>query len=131
MIRFLIRVAINLASAAIGLLLAAWLLDDFHIQASGFLIAVGVFTVAQSLFTPWVFKVARRHASALLGGIGIISTLIALLITSFFPGGIEVTSFSTWVVAALIVWLCTALGGWLLVAYVFKRRAGSGGSPAA
>lgn len=131
MVRLLIRIAINLASAAIGLLLTAMLLSDFHIQAGGFIVAVGVFTLAQSLLTPWVFKVAKKHASALLGGIGIISTLLALLVASFFPGGISVSSFSTWVVAALIVWLCTALGGWLLVAYVFKKRAASSGNTAA
>lgn len=131
MVRLLIRIAINLASAAIGLMLTAILLDDFHIQAGGFLVAVGVLTAAQSLLTPWVFKVAKRHASALLGGIGIISTLLALLVASLFPGGIWVSSFSTWIVAALIVWLCTALGGWLLVAYVFKKRAASSGGATA
>ena len=84
--------------------------------------AVVVLTLAQSLLTPWILKLTRRYAPALLGGFGLISTLIALLLAGLVPGGISVTSWTTWVLAALIVWLCVALGGWLLVALVLDRR---------
>lgn len=123
MVRLLIRIAINLACAAIGLLVSALVLPDFHVEPGGFVLAVVVLTVAQSLITPWVMRLARRYATPLLGGFGLISTLIALLLAGLVPGGIAVTSFTTWVLAALIVWLCVALGGWLLVALVLKRRA--------
>lgn len=122
MVRLLIRIGINLACAAIGLIVSALLLPDFHLQPGGFVMAVVVLTVAQSLLTPWVMKLVRRYATALLGGFGLISTLIALLLAGLVPGGITVTSFITWVLAALIVWVCVALGGWLLVALVLKRR---------
>jgi len=49
--------------------------------------------------------------------------LLALWLASLVPGGIAVTSFTTWFLAALIVWVCMALGGWLLLGYVLKRRA--------
>jgi len=123
MIRMLIQFGINLASAAIGLLVASWMLEDFHLQLSGFLTAVAVLTIAQSVLAPFVFTMAKRYATAMLGGIGIISTLLALWLASLVPGGIAVTSFTTWFLAALIVWVCMALGGWLLLGYVLKRRA--------
>ena len=124
-LRLLVRIAANLVSAAIGLIVSALLLPDFHLQVGGFLMAVVVLTVAQSLLTPWTLKITRRFAPALLGGFGLISTLIALLLAGLIPGGITVTSFGTWVLAALIVWLCVALGGWLLVALVLRKRVAS------
>jgi len=70
-------------------------------------------------------KRARRSAPALLGGIGLVSTFVALLITSFFPGGISVTGniIVTWILATLIVWIITALGAWLLPLIFLKDRA--------
>jgi uncharacterized membrane protein YvlD (DUF360 family) len=123
MIRMLIHLAINIASAAVGLLVAAWLLQDFHLEPAGFLVAVGVFAAVQALVGPFVFNMARKYASALLGGIGLVSTGIALWVASLFPGGITVSGFTTWVLAALVVWLITALGGWFLVWFVLKRGA--------
>ena len=53
------------------------------------------------------------------------STLLALLLANLVPNGITVTNTFTWVVAALIVWACTALGAWLLVAVILKDRDGA------
>lgn len=121
MISLLIRIVINLASAAVGLIVSSLVLPDFQVQPSGFVVAVAVLTIAQSVLGPFVFNVARQSAPALLGGIGIVSTLLALVIAAQWPGGITVSSLTTWVLAAIIVWTCTALGSWLLVAYVLKR----------
>jgi len=121
MVRFLWSFAVNLVSAAAGLLIASLLLADLHLQAGGFVVAVLVLTIAQAILAPFVFNMARQYASALLGGIGIVSTMLALFIASLFPGGVTVTTFSTWVVAALIIWIVMALGGWLLLGWVLKR----------
>ncbi len=127
----LIRIAISLAVSALALGLAALMLSDFHLEAGGFVVAVLVLTVAQAVLAPIVAKLTERFAGALMGGVGIISTLIALLLTALVPGGITVTSPLTWVLAAFIVWICTSLGGWLLVALVVKRRRSGGkGEPA-
>ena len=121
MVRFLWSFAVNLVSAAAGLLIARLLLADLHLETSGFLVAVLVLTVAQAILAPFVFNMARQYAPALLGGIGIVSTMLALFVASLFPGGVTVTSFVTWVLAALIVWVVMALGGWLLLGWVLKR----------
>ena len=72
MIRFLWSFAVNLVCAIVGLLLAKALLADFNVQASGFLLAALVLTIAQAVLAPFVFNMARQYASALLGGIGIV-----------------------------------------------------------
>ncbi|GAA2464885.1 phage holin family protein [Agromyces soli] len=123
MVRFLIRLAISLVTAALGLLVASWVLPDFHLEWGGFLVAIIVFSVAQAILGPFVFNLARQYAAAVLGGIGLVTTFLALLIASLFPGGIHIDGAVTWVLATLIVWIITALGGWLLPLIFLKDRA--------
>ncbi|VTR76977.1 phage holin family protein [Cellulomonas hominis] len=133
MIIFLIRVLIYLGSAALGLWITSLVLDGFHLSASGFVTAVLVFTVAQAILTPFIAKITRQYASAFLGGIGLVSTFVALLIAQAISGGLEVTGgAATWIAAVVLVWLVTALATWLLP-FVFlrkrleQRRAAAGG----
>lgn len=98
------------------------ILPGFRLSASGFLVAIGVFALAQSVLTPFIINMARKYAPAVLGGIGLVSTFVALLIASFFPGGITITGIDTWALASLIVWLITALGGWLLPLLLLRGK---------
>ena len=108
--RMLVRVALSLGSVAVALLVA-WLLlgADFRLTVLGFLTAVVVFSVAQVAVSPVVDKLARRYAEPLLGGVGLISTFIALLVATLLSGGLRIHGVSTWIAATLIVWLVTAL----------------------
>ena len=126
MITFLIRALIFVVSAALGLIVADLILPAFHIDWSdwwGFVLAVVIFAVIQSVLAPWVFKLTRRHAAPLLGGIGIISTFIAILIVVLIPGaGIGISSPLAWVLAPVIVWVITALATWLLPMVFLKKQ---------
>lgn len=126
MITFLIRAAIFVVSAALGLIAADLILDGFHIDWNdwwGFVLAVVIFAVIQSVLAPWVLKVTRRHAPALLGGIGIISTFIAILVVVIIPGaGIGISQPLSWVLAPVIVWLVTALATLLLPPLFIKKK---------
>jgi hypothetical protein len=121
MIRFLLSVAISIVSSAIALLVASALIPDVTVSASGFVIAVLVFTVAQAILAPFVFNLARQYASAVLGGIGLVSTFLGLFVATLFPGGLQISGITAWVLAALVVWLITALGTWILGALIIKR----------
>ncbi len=116
MIRLLIHTALNLVSAAIGLLVANAILDDEHLKvsASGFILTVVIFALAQAILAPFIFNVVRKNASAFLGGIGIVSTLAALFIASLFGSALEIDGLATWFIAAVIVWLVSALATFLL-----------------
>ena len=121
MIRFLLTCAANLVLAAVALLLSGLFLSEWvSLNPGGFLIAVLVFTVAQSILTPFVFNMARKYASAILGGIGLVSCFLALWVATLFPGGIEISGLG-WVLAPLLVWIVTALGGWIFIGIVLKR----------
>lgn len=126
MITFVIRAAIFVFSAALGLIAADLILDGFHIDWGdwwGFVVAVLIFAVIQSVLAPWVFTIARRHAPALLGGIGIVSTFLAIVIVVLIPGaGLGISTVLAWVLAPVIVWLVTALATWLLPPLFLKKK---------
>lgn len=113
-IRLLIRTAIFLASSAIGLLVAALILDDFKVTAGGFLLVVVIFAVLQSVLTPFLLKVVARNAPAFVGGIGLLSTFVALLVATVVGDSLEISGVGTWVLGSLIVWLATAVATMLL-----------------
>lgn len=122
MIRFLIQIVVNIITSAIALLIVAGLVDGVTLHASGFVVAVLVFVVANVVLSPFVFNMGRKYASALLGGIGLVSTLLALFIATLFNNGLSISGVTAWIVAPLIVWIITALGGWILLAWWTKRR---------
>lgn len=125
MIRFLLRTAVFLGSSAIGLLVAAWLVPGVRVSASGFITAVVIFAVAQAILSPFFLKIASRYATAFLGGIGLISTLAALILASIFTRGLSISGIGSWIAATIVVWLVTALATLLLPVLVLKRKAGS------
>ena len=122
MIRLLIRTGINLATAALGLLIASWVIDGVTLSTSGFIVAVVVFAIAQTILGPFVFNLARQYANAILGGIGLVTTLLALFIATLFPGGLRIDGVTAWVLAPLVVWIVTALGGWILAILFLKEK---------
>lgn len=122
MIRLLIRTAVFLVSAALGLLVAAWLVPDVTLTVSGFILTVIIFAVLQSVLAPFILKITRKYAPAFLGGIGLLSTFVALLISSLVAGGISIRGVFAWVLATLIVWLVTALGAFLLPTLFLKKK---------
>jgi hypothetical protein len=123
---FLIRALIFLVSAALGLIAADLLLPGFYLHWNdwwGIVLAVVIFAVLQSILAPWLLKITRRHANALIGGIGLLSTFVALLIAVLIPAaGIGIDGPVAWIIGTLIVWLVTALATWLLPPLFIKDK---------
>jgi hypothetical protein len=81
-----------------------------------------IFALIQSVLAPLVSRLTRRHAPALLGGIGIISTFISIVVVVLIPGaGIGISQPLAWVVAPLIVWVVTAVATWLVPPLFIKE----------
>ncbi|HEX9833866.1 MAG TPA: hypothetical protein VGA66_12435, partial [Mycobacterium sp.] len=80
------------------------------------------FSVAQAILAPFFLKIASRYASALLGGIGLVSTLAALILASLFSGGLTIRGIGSWIAATVVVWLVTALATLLLPMLVLKKK---------
>ena len=120
------RTVTYLASAGVGLIVADLVLDGFEIQWDrwwGFVICIAIFAILQSVLSPWIGKLADRYAPVLMGGIGILSTLVALIVVVLLPiGGLRITDLAGWFVGAVIVWIVTALGTIMLPLIFLKRK---------
>jgi uncharacterized membrane protein YvlD (DUF360 family) len=125
MVRFLLRTVVFLGSSAIGLLVAAWLVPGMSVSVSGFVTAVVLFSLVQAILSPFIFKMASRYASAFLGGIGLVSTLVALILASVLTHGLTIRGVGSWVAATVLVWLVTALATLLLPVLVVRRKVDS------
>lgn len=104
--RFLIGWFLGLVGNAIGLVIAALVLgDDFKLNGvGGFLVSLVVFAILSAVFTWLVFKFLLRNAGSIVALTGLISTFLALFVTSAFTEGIDIDGWG-WVWGTLIVWI--------------------------
>jgi putative membrane protein len=114
MIRFLVRTGILLVANAVGLLVAAAVLDDMEVNAQGFIIAVAIFTIVVAVMTPFLANMFRKSNSAALGGVALIATLVSLVITDWISDGFTINGLGTFVIAAVIVWVASLLAAFIL-----------------
>jgi hypothetical protein len=119
-IRLLIRLAIYLVSSAVGLLVADAILDDMSVELSGLVTVVLIFTVAQAILGPFIAMTVARNANAFLGGVGLVTTFIALLIAYAVGDALSISGVGTWIAATVLVWLATALATLLIPLLLVK-----------
>ncbi len=122
MIRLLIRVGIALLGAAIGLIIAAVVLgDDMSLDGPAFLLALVIFVVLTAVLEPLIEKIGDEHISLIATFSSLITTFLALLITDLVSDGLTISGATTWILATLIVWACTALATWILLRMFIKN----------
>ena len=121
MIRMLISFGIRLLANAVGLIVANLVLDDMELNASGFVIAVLIFTVAQVILQPLIVKIAMTNANALMGATALVTTLVGLIITDLVSDGLSITGFVTWCLATVIVWAAALIAGLILPLILVKK----------
>ena len=116
MIRSLVRTAIVLVGNAFGLIVASLVFDDFEIDVTGFIVSLIIFTVVVALMTPFLESTFRRNrsTSSALGGVALISTFVALLVTDVFSDGVSISGIGTWIGATVVVWLGALLAVFIL-----------------
>ena len=120
MVRTLIKVALTIAGNAIGLLVAAALLDDVTLDGAAFILAVVIFTIAELILEPLIEKTVLEHAERLRMLSSLVTTFLALLVTDLLSDGLDIEGALTWVLATVIVWLGTLLAGVILVRLFVK-----------
>lgn len=114
MIGFLIRTVIMLVANAVGLLVAAAILDDMSVDGPAFILAVAIFTVVLALAQPFLANQMRKARSAALGGVALIATLVSLLVTDLLSEGFTISGIGTWIAAGVIVWIASLLAVFIL-----------------
>ena len=122
MIRFLIRLAIYIAAAAIALTIAAVLLSGFTINARSFIGVVVLFALMQALLTPAFSQAANNKAPVLQGGVGLGVAFVSLLVTALFTDGLSIDGIWTWILATFLIWIVGMLAMFILPLIFIKNR---------
>ena len=123
--QILLRAVVLLGSWAIGLLVAAWVVPGVLVSASGFIVAVVVFSAAQAILSLLILKLPHEYASLLLGGTGLVLTIVALILASVLTHGLTISGIESWVAATVVVWLVTTVGAITLPELLARDEAGS------
>jgi len=113
-IRLFFRTLIALIGNAVGLLVAAVLLDDMHVSAGSFFVAVIIFTIVAALLGPFLAVQMRLLGPSALGGVSLIATFVSLVVTDLVSDGFSISGAVTWIEATVIVWLASLLAVFIL-----------------
>ena len=128
MIRLLVRTAIAVAANAIGLIVAALVLDGVDLDVTSFVVAVVIFTIVFAVLQPFLALQLRRLGNGAIGATALIATLVSLIVTDIVSDGLTISGVLTWIGAALIVWLVALVAAFVLPflglkKYLEERRA--------
>ncbi len=122
MIRFLINTAIYFAAAFVGIIAADAILSGFSVTGwISYVTVAMIFALIQAVLAPFIASMAEKNAPAFMGGIGLVSTFVSLLITSLIAGSLTIDGASTWLAATVIVWLFAAVAAFLLPFLLVKK----------
>ncbi len=121
MIRLLVRTLVAVAANAIGLIVAAIVLDGVHLNVASFIVAVVIFTVVFAILQPFLAVQLRRLGNGAIGATALIATLVSLLLTDLLSDGLEIDGVGTWIAAAVIVWLAALVAAFVLPFLGLKR----------
>jgi uncharacterized protein YfaQ (DUF2300 family) len=110
-----------LASWTAGLIAAALVVPGVSVSVAGCVVAVVVFTIAQTILSLWISKLPHGYASLLLGSSGLILTFVAMSLAAVLTGGLSIGGFAPWVATGAVVWLATTIGA-ILLPEVYGRR---------
>ena len=121
MIRLLVRLLIAFLSNAVGLVVAAAVLDGMTLNVTGFVVAVALYTVVFALLQPFLISVLRRSPAPVLGGVALIATLVSLIVTTLLTDGLSISGAGTWIAATVVVWLASVLAAFILPYLGLKR----------
>lgn len=119
--KFILSAVAYLIANAVGLLLAALLLQGFSIDPLSFLIVVVAFSVIQAVLSPIVTSLSRKHLPQLMGGVALVTVFIGLFVTDLILDGMVIGGISNWLASTLLVWLGSLIATILIPRYVFRQ----------
>ena len=121
MIRLAATAVLALIANAVALVVAAWILPDFSLDAVSLVVAVLIFTGVAVLIEPLLRQIALKNTPALLGSSALIATLVSLIVTALVSDGLDISGLTTWVLAPVIVWAVALVARLVLPLVLFKN----------
>ena len=122
--RWGIRFASSLVGIAVGILISAVALGDMSISASGLIEAALLFWIVHIIVSFIALRILVRQPSiAMAGLLALGATIVSLIIVNLIIGGMKIHGPGTYVVATLIIWICTVIGDAVGRSMIRDRRA--------
>ncbi|MFN8185819.1 MAG: phage holin family protein [Gaiellales bacterium] len=121
--RLLSAFLIGLGTNAVALIVAAALLDGFAIGTVTFPVLIVIFTIISLVVTLLVDSVVRRHAQAIVAGIGLISAFLTLLVTDLITDKLTIEGAWAWIIGTLLIWLASLIVRPILRGWSDRRAA--------
>lgn len=107
--RLLTLIMATVVGNAIALIVAGLTLSKVSVGVTGFLSALVIFTLIAVVGEPIIRSLAKDRAPAIVGLSALIATLISLVVTNLLTNGLRIHGSLTWLLAALIVWIVSAV----------------------
>lgn len=107
--RLLTLVLGTVVGNAIALIVAGVALRKVSVGVTGFFSALVIFTILSVVGEPIIRSLAKDRAPAIVGLSALIATLISLFVTNLLTNGLRIHGSLTWLLAALIVWIVSAV----------------------
>jgi uncharacterized membrane protein YvlD (DUF360 family) len=123
--QILLRAVLLLVSWATGLLVVTRIVPGVSLSVQSFIVAVVVFAVAQAMLSLTILKLPHQYASLLLGGTGLVLTIVALILASVLTQGLTIDGMASWLATTVVVWLMTTIGAITLPELLSRDGAGS------
>jgi len=121
--RWGIRLGSSLVGIAAGLLLASAIVSEFSISATALVEATLIFWVVHLVVQVMALRVLVRQPSiALAGLLALVATIVSLAIVNAIVSGLSIHGAKTYIPAALIIWITTAIGDTIGVRMIRDRR---------
>lgn len=99
----------GLAANAIALVLCRILLPGFDLTIPALIVAVVLFAIFSAIFSWIVFRLLRKQAASVVALSGLVSTFLALLLTTLFTPDFTIDGVGTWIIATVVIWLISVL----------------------
>jgi hypothetical protein len=124
--QILLRTVRPLASWAVGLLVAAWIVPGVSVSVPGHVAAVVVFAAMQAILSVSTLELPHRYALPLIGGTGWPLTIVALILASVSTQGLSFDGMASWLAMSIVVWLLTSIGAITLSELLIRAGARAG-----
>ena len=121
--RWGIRIVASLVGIAVGIAISVALLDDFSGSTAGIIEATIVFWIVHIVVSFFALRVFVRDPSVSLALLlALASTIISLIVVNLVISDFSVDGAANYLVAAIIIWICTAIADVIGGRMIRERR---------
>ena len=123
--RWGIRIAASLIGIAVGIVLAVAILSGFSAGATAIVEATIVFWIVHIIVMFLGLRIFVRDPSVSMAIlVALAATILSLIIVNILVSGVSVDGVGNYLVAGIIIWICTAIADVVGTRMIRDRRRG-------